>query len=117
MCTKIMFKKSQQDVHSISGNVSIYRTQLNLVEQFSSVQSLSRVWLCDTMDCSTPGLPVHHQLPEFTQTHIHWVGDAIQPISSFVIPFSSHLQPFPASGSFQMSLHNHWLYEAPRYVL
>ena len=35
--------------------------------------------LCDPMDCSTPGLPVHHQLPELTQTHIHWVSDAIQP--------------------------------------
>ena len=35
--------------------------------------------LCDPMNCSTPGLPVHHQLPEFTQTHVHWVGDAIQP--------------------------------------
>ena len=35
--------------------------------------------LCDPMDCSTPGLPVHPQLPEFIQTHIHWVGDAIQP--------------------------------------
>ena len=34
---------------------------------------------CDPMDCSTPGLPVHHQLPEFTQTHIHRIGDAIQP--------------------------------------
>ena len=34
------------------------------------------------MDCSTPGLPVHHQLLEFTQTHVHWVGDAIQPMSS-----------------------------------
>ena len=46
--------------------------------QFSSVtQSCST--LCDPMDCSTPGLPVHHQLPEFTQTHVHWVGDAIQP--------------------------------------
>ena len=44
---------------------------------FSSVQSLSRVWLCDSMNRSTPGLPVHHQLPEFTQTHVHWVGDAI----------------------------------------
>ena len=33
----------------------------------------------DPIDCSTPGLPVHHQLPEFTQTHVHWVGDAIQP--------------------------------------
>ena len=35
--------------------------------------------LCNPMNRSTPGLPVHHQLPEFTQTHVHWVGDAIQP--------------------------------------
>ena len=46
--------------------------------QFSLVQSLSPVWLCDPMNHSTPGLPVHHQLPEFTQTHVHRVGDAIQ---------------------------------------
>ena len=52
------------------------------------------------MNCSTPGLPVHHQLPEFTQTHVHRVGDAI---SSSVIPFSSCLQSYPASGSFLMS--------------
>ena len=45
----------------------------------SSVQSLSCVWLCEPVDCSTPGFPVHHQLLEFTQTHVHWVGDAIQP--------------------------------------
>ena len=49
-----------------------------------------------------PGLPVHHQLPEFTKIHSHWVGDAIQP-SHPVIPFSSHPQSFPASGSFQMN--------------
>ena len=48
--------------------------------QFSSVQSLSHVWLFATpMNCSTPRLPVHHQLPESTQTQVHWVGDAIQP--------------------------------------
>ena len=51
--------------------------------QFSSVQSSSVTQscptLCDPMNCSMPGLPVHHQLPEFTQTHIHQVGDAIQP--------------------------------------
>ena len=58
--------------------------------------------LCNHMDCSTPDLPVHHQLPEFTQTHVHWVGAAIQP-SHPVIPFSSPLQSFPTSGSFQMS--------------
>ena len=46
--------------------------------QFSSVQLLSRVWLCNPMDCSTSGLPVHHHLTEFTQTHVHRVSDAIQ---------------------------------------
>ena len=46
--------------------------------QFSSVQSLSRVRLCDPMNRSTPGLPVHHQLPEFTQTCVHRVSDTIQ---------------------------------------
>ena len=49
-----------------------------LISQFNSVtQSCST--LCDPMNQSTPGLPVHHQLPESTQTHAHWVGDAIQP--------------------------------------
>ena len=47
--------------------------------QLNSVQSLSRVRLCDSMDCSTPGFPVHHRLPELTQTHVYRVGDAIQP--------------------------------------
>ena len=58
--------------------------------------------LCNPMNCSTPGLPVHHHLLEFTQTHVHWVG-CHPTISSSVIPFSSCLQSFPASGSFQMS--------------
>ena len=49
-------------------------------EILSSVQSLSHVRLFVTpMDCSTPGFSFHHQLPELTQTHVHWVGDAIQP--------------------------------------
>ena len=46
--------------------------------QFSSVAQ-SCPTLCNPMDCSMPGLPVHHHLPEFIQTHVHWVGDAIQP--------------------------------------
>ena len=69
--------------------------------QFSSVAQ-SCPTLCDPMNCSTPGLPVHHQLPEFTQTHVRWVGDAIQP-SHPVVPFSSCPQSLPASGSFPMS--------------
>ena len=54
------------------------------------------------MNLSTPGFPVHHQLLEFTQTHVHWVGDAIQP-SHPVVPFSSCPQSFRASESFPMS--------------
>ena len=52
--------------------------------------------ICDPMDCSTPGLPVHHQLPEFTQTHVHRVGDAIQP---------SHPLSSPSSPAFSLSQH------------
>ena len=70
--------------------------------QFSSVAQPCST-LCDLMDCSTPGLAVHHQLPEFMQTHVHWVSDTIQPFSCSVAPFSSCLQSFQASGSFQMS--------------
>ena len=58
--------------------------------------------LCDPMNCSLPGLPVHQQLPKLTQTHVHWVGDAIQPSHPLVL-FSSCLQSLSASGSFQMS--------------
>ena len=56
--------------------------------------------LCNPMDCSTPGLPVHRQLLEFTQTHVQWCHPTI---SSSVVPFSSCLQSVPASGSFPMS--------------
>ena len=69
----------------------------------SSVLVLSCVWLCDPMDCSTPGLPVHQQLLELAQTHVHWVGDAIQPFRPLSSPFSSCPHSFPASGSFPMS--------------
>ena len=53
--------------------------------QFSSVTQ-SFPTLCDSMDCSTPGPPVHHQLPEFIQTHVHWVGDAIQQFHPLLSP-------------------------------
>ena len=74
-------------------------------DQIRSVAQLCPT-LCDPMNCSTPGLPVHHQLLEFTQTHAlsRWCHPTI---SSSVIPFSFCLQSFPALGSFQMvsSLH------------
>ena len=70
--------------------------QMPLQNQFSSAQWLSPVWLCNSMDCNTPGLPVHHQLPKFTQSHVHWVGDAIQP---------SHPLLSPSSPAFNLSQH------------
>ena len=68
----------------------------------SSLLAKSCLILCDPMDCSTWGFPVHHYLPEFAQTHVHWIGDAIQP-SHPVTLFSSCPQSFPESGSFPMS--------------
>ena len=68
--------------------------QWNTQQQWESVQfsSVTRSCptLCDPMHCSTPGLPVHHRLPEFIQTHVHWVGDAMQPSH----PLSSPPPPF-----------------------
>ena len=61
-----------------------------------SVQLLSHVPLCDPKDCSMPGLPVHHQLPEFTQAHVHCVSDAIQP---------SHPLSSPSPPTFNLSQH------------
>ena len=53
-------------------------TAINFNDRFQ-FSSVACVWLCNPMDCSTPGFPVHHQLPELAQTHVHWVSDAIQP--------------------------------------
>ena len=70
--------------------------------QFSSVaQSCPTLW--NPMNCNMPGLPVHHQLPEFTQTHVHRVGDAIQPSHPLSSLSSPNPQSLPASESFPMS--------------
>ena len=78
----------------------LFHMPLNL--QFSSLTQ-SCATLCNPMDCSMPGFPVHHQLPELAQTHVHQVSDAIQPILASVVPFSSCLQSFPASGPFPVN--------------
>ena len=75
----------------------IFASLLLTIEHLSSVQSLSRIWLCDPMNHSISGLPVHHQLPEFTQTHVHWIGDAIQPSH----PLSSPSPPAPSPSQHQ----------------
>ena len=63
---------------------------------FSSVSHSSHLTLCDPMDCSTPGFPVHHHLLELTQTHVHWISDAIQP---------SHPVSSPSPPTFNLSQH------------
>ena len=74
------------------------------IVQFSSVAQ-SCLTLCDPMNSSMPGLPVHHQLPEFTQTHVHWVSDAIQPSH----PLSS---PSPAPNPSQHQSLFQWVYSS-----
>ena len=66
---------------------------LSYCQLVSSVTHLCPI-LCEPMNCSTPGLPVHHQLPEFSQTHVHQVGDAIQPSHPLLPP--SPLAPSPS---------------------
>ena len=77
-CRQFLYQLSHQ------GSLKCVRVQFTSVAQ-------SCPTLCDPMNCSTPGLPVHHQLPEFTQTHVHRVGDAIQPSH----PMSSPSPPAP----------------------
>ena len=71
----------------------------NYINSFAQVQfssfAQSCLTLCNPMDCSRPGLPVHHQLPEFIQTHVHWVSDAIQPYDLLA----------PSSPTFNLSQH------------
>ena len=68
--------------------------------QFSSVAQ-SCPTLCDPMNCSTPGLPVHQQLPEFTQTHVHRVRDVIQPSHPLLSPSPPAPNPFQHQSLFQ----------------
>ena len=68
--------------------------------QFSSVAQ-SYLTLCNPMDCSTPGLPVHHQLPELTQTHVHRVSEAIQPSQPLSSPSPPALNLSQHHGLFQ----------------
>ena len=85
----IFWDNSHENVRNNTAR-SPMSTQFPLMVQFSSVAQ-SCLTLCDPMNCSTPGLPVHHQLPQFTQTHVHGVGDAIQPSH----PLSSPSLPAP----------------------
>ena len=76
-------------------------------DSVNSVQSLSGVRLCDSMNCSPPGLSVHHQLPESTQTHFHRVGDAAQPSHPLLSPSPPALNLFQHQGLFNWVSSSH----------
>ena len=90
-----------KSLHNHNWKVSVLQHSSCLVVQCSHLYTFSSVTqscptLCDPMECSMPGLPVHHQLPEFTQTHVHRVSDAIQP---------SHPLSSPSPPTFNLSQH------------
>ena len=89
-CTLLFSLVSFLKMYNTSCFLSCPTLNFSLFIQFSSVAQ-SCPTLCDPMNRSTPGLPVHHQLREFTQTHVHWVNDAIQPSH----PLSSPSPPAP----------------------
>ena len=75
--------KVKEESEKVGLKLNIQKTKIMASGPISSVQSLSRVWLFVTpLDCSMPGLPVHHQLLELTHTYVHQIGDAIQPSHS-----------------------------------
>ena len=91
----IKLVKENEAEHSFAYIATIVFLALSPKVQFSLVtQWCLTLW--DPMDCRTPGLPVHHQLREFTQTHVHWVGDTIQP---------SHPLSSPSPPAFNLSQH------------
>ena len=90
---KVIKEKSTQT--QISRDISYFR-------EYTQFAQLC-LTLCDPMNRSTPGLPVHHQLPEFTKIHVHCVGDAIQPSHPLSSPSPPALNFPQESGSFQMS--------------
>ena len=95
---QITFPKAlSYDWEFFMGNKYIY-IHLSFSFFLNSVSSVTQscLTLCDPMDCSTPCLPVHHQLLELAQTHVHWVGDSIQP---------SHLLSSPSPPAFNLAQH------------
>ena len=92
---KSLLMKVKEESEKAGLKLNIQKTKIMASDPTSSVQFISVAQscpiLCDQMNCSTPGLPVHHLLLEFTQTHVHQVGDAVQPSH----PLSSPSPPAP----------------------
>ena len=81
-----MLSKDKNTHRYRNNEASVLTSRFQSWVRFSSVHSLSHIQLCDSMDDSTPGFPVYHQLPELAQTHVHRVSDAIQPSQPLYSP-------------------------------
>ena len=96
-------RKTDLETIKIHCHKKFLKILLDYIQKWVQFSSLAQSCpaLCDPMDCSMPNLSVHHQLPEFTQTHVHWVADAIQP---------SHPRSSPSPQAFNPS-HNQDLFK------
>ena len=90
-----LMAESEEELKSLWKRVKEESEKAGLKLQFSSVA------FCDPVDCSTPGFPVHHQLPEFTQTHTYRVGDTIQPFYPLLAPYPLTFNLSQHQGLFQ----------------
>ena len=99
-------RRSNQSILKISPGISLEGMRLKLKLQISSVTQLCPTF-CDPMNRSTSGLPVHHQLPEFTQTHVHRASDAIQPSHPLSSPSPPAPNPSQHQGLFQWVSSSH----------
>ena len=99
MCYKYLIANTQE----IKGKKVLIFSHLPVSEVSDQIRSVTQSCptLCDPMNHSTPGLPVHHQLPEFTQTHVHRVSDAIQPSHPLLSPSPPAPNPFQHQSLFQ----------------
>ena len=102
---KSLLMKGKEESEKVCLKLNIQKTKIMASSPISSVQfssvTQSCPTLCNPMNHSMPGLPVHHQLLEFTQTHIHQVGDAIQPSHPLLSPSLPALNPSQHQGLFQ----------------
>ena len=100
---KSLLMKLKEESEKFGLKLNMQKTKIMAFSPISSVQFSSVAQLCPTLCdptyCSIPGLPVHHRLPEFTQTYVHWVSDSIQPPRSLSSPSPPAFNPSQHQGS------------------
>ena len=105
-CIFVYNRNKKQKLNKMANDLRVH--QKDVMYQYNDSMCILSVQLtqscptlCDPMNCSTPGLPVHHHLPKFTQTHAHQVGDAIQPSDPLLSPSPPAPSPSQNQGLFQ----------------